>query len=115
MDLVQEQLTSVSNKVDALHQVIEQLDHKLTTTLSQQESHQSLRSGAIIRESALHTSPSLSHKDVLTEDNSFDSREQHGEKSITPEIQIQRLTAQLTAAYNRIAALEEQLIAQRVH
>jgi len=33
---------------------------------------------------------------------------QSGEKELTPEIQIQRLTAQLTAAYNRIAALEEQ-------
>jgi len=28
--------------------------------------------------------------------------------------QIQRLTAQLTAAYNRIAALEEQLLSQRL-
>lgn len=115
MDPMQEQLTLVSSKVDALHQVIEQLDHKLTTTLSKQESHQSPLSGGIINESSLHTSPSLSHKDVLAEDNSFDSREQHGERPITPEIQIQRLTAQLTAAYNRIAALEEQLIAQRVH
>jgi hypothetical protein len=33
---------------------------------------------------------------------------------ITPEIQVQRLTAQLTAAYNRIAALEEQLLSRRV-
>lgn len=115
MDPVQEQLTLVSNKVDTLHQVIEQLDHKLTTTLSQQTSHQNSLSGAIINESSLHTSPSMSHKDVLVENNSFDSREQQGEKSITPEIQIQRLTAQLTAAYNRIAALEEQLLAQRVH
>jgi len=28
---------------------------------------------------------------------------------------VQRLTAQLTAAYNRIAALEEQLLARRIH
>ncbi len=34
---------------------------------------------------------------------------------IAPEAQVQRLTAQLTAAYNRIAALEEQLLAQRLH
>lgn len=115
MNPVQEQLTHVSNKVDALHQVIEQLDHKLTTTLSQQQSRPSSLPGAIINESSLHTSPSMSHKDVLTEDNSFESREQQGEKPITPEIQIQRLTAQLTAAYNRIAALEEQLLSQRVH
>ena len=40
---------------------------------------------------------------------------QSGEKIISPEIQIQRLTAQLTAAYNRIAALEEQLLRERIH
>lgn len=33
---------------------------------------------------------------------------------LAPEAQIQRLSAQLTAAYNRIAALEEQLLAQRL-
>lgn len=33
---------------------------------------------------------------------------------IAPEAQVQRLTAQLTAAYNRIAALEEQLLSQRM-
>lgn len=35
------------------------------------------------------------------------------EQQLSPEFQIQRLTAQLTAAYNRIAALEEQLLAKR--
>lgn len=35
------------------------------------------------------------------------------EQDLSPQIQIQRLTAQLTAAYNRIAALEEQLLAKR--
>jgi hypothetical protein len=37
------------------------------------------------------------------------------EPNITADLQVQRLTAQLTAAYNRIAALEEQLLAQRTH
>lgn len=116
MDPVREQLTVVGSKVDALQQVIEQLDHKLTTTLSQQNCQpHSQMSGAIINESSLHTSPSMSHKDVLVESTTFGTGDQPGEKPITPEIQIQRLTAQLTAAYNRIAALEEQLLAQRVH
>jgi len=115
MDPVQEQLTTVSSKVDALHQVIEHLDHKLTTTLAQQDSYSSPFAGATINESALYTDPGMSHKDVLEESNSFNSKDQQGDKAITPEIQIQRLTAQLTAAYNRIAALEEQLLSQRVH
>lgn len=35
-------------------------------------------------------------------------------QDLAPEVQVQRLSAQLTAAYNRIAALEEQLLAQRL-
>jgi hypothetical protein len=42
-----------------------------------------------------------------------DNRQQIREQDLSPQIQIQRLTAQLTAAYNRIAALEEQLLAKR--
>jgi hypothetical protein len=41
-----------------------------------------------------------------------DNRQQIREQDLSPQIQIQRLTAQLTAAYNRIAALEEQLLAK---
>lgn len=35
------------------------------------------------------------------------------EQDLAPQFQIQRLTAQLTAAHNRIAALEEQLLTKR--
>ncbi|MEA5419530.1 hypothetical protein VB712_09865 [Spirulina sp. CCNP1310] len=58
----------------------------------------------------------LSHKDVLPDTQ---RRREHipdynmAEQSLSPELQVRRLTAQVTAAYNRIAALEEQLLAQR--
>jgi hypothetical protein len=56
----------------------------------------------------------LIHQDVLT-DNATTSYPQQ-EIMLSPHSQIQRLTAQLTVAYSRIAALEEQLLAkQRVH
>lgn len=42
-----------------------------------------------------------------------ENRQQIREQDLAPQIQIQRLTAQLTVAYNRIAALEEQLLAKR--
>jgi hypothetical protein len=58
---------------------------------------------------------SMEHKDVLVDSNNFDPGGQSPERQLSPEIQIQRLTAQLTAAYSRIAALEEQLISRRVH
>ena len=57
----------------------------------------------------------LEHKDVLVDNDYLNLEKQGAEKDLSPEIQIQRLTAQLTAAYNRIAALEEQLLAQRTH
>jgi len=56
----------------------------------------------------------MERKDVLIDGIYLDMNRQGGD-NITPEIQIQRLTAQLTAAYNRIAALEEQLIRERIH
>ena len=53
-------------------------------------------------------------KDVLPDDEQVTSRPPSANgKALSPEGQIQRLTAQLTAAYNRIAALEEQLMARR--
>jgi hypothetical protein len=57
----------------------------------------------------------LEHKDVLVDDVYLDGTLEAGDKQLTPDIQIQRLTAQLTAAYNRIAALEEQLLLKRIN
>jgi hypothetical protein len=56
----------------------------------------------------------LIHQDVLVDNEASSYR--HQETMLSPQSQIQRLTAQLTVAYSRIAALEEQLLArQRVH
>ena len=58
----------------------------------------------------------MSHKDILLDDNSNSTNPMSSsEQELSPDIQIRRLTAQLTAAYNRIAALEEQLLSSRVH
>ena len=58
----------------------------------------------------------MEHKDILLDGNGGESNaNQKGEQELSPDIQIRRLTAQLTAAYNRIAALEEQLLACRIH
>ncbi len=56
----------------------------------------------------------LIHQDVLVDNEASSYRQQ--DTMLSPQSQIQRLTAQLTVAYSRIAALEEQLLArQRVH
>lgn len=123
MEPLQKQVIALSNKVDALHQVVDQLSDKMSDALSEcrltaLQENNPLGMNGTERSSAQSYStfkPAMEHKDVLVDGNGLDTHRQTGEKELSPEIQIQRLTAQLTAAYNRIAALEEQLIAQRIH
>ena len=56
----------------------------------------------------------MAHKDVLVDVRFPETEQQSGDRLLSPEVQVQRLTAQLTAAYNRIAALEEQLLSKRM-
>jgi hypothetical protein len=56
----------------------------------------------------------IAQQDILIDSSGVEiSHHQIKEQDLAPQVQIQRLTAQLTAAYNRIAALEEQLLAKR--
>lgn len=124
MEPLQKQVITLSHKVDALYQVIEQLNRKVSEALSDSRngSLETLENDRAIADAVRYQtkiqnsfSQTLEHKDVLADNTCIDANPQNSEKQLTPEIQIQRLTAQLTAAYNRIAALEEQLLAQRIH
>ncbi|GAB1541967.1 hypothetical protein NUACC21_46400 [Scytonema sp. NUACC21] len=125
MEPLQKQVLTLSQKLDALYQVIEQLDTKVSQALSDcsiaqaQETRDHFQDNGNDRRYQLKGQISfnseLEHKDVIADGVYSDSNLQGGDKQITPEIQIQRLTAQLTAAYNRIAALEEQLLLKRIH
>jgi uncharacterized coiled-coil protein SlyX len=133
MDLLQDQVSALNMKVDALHKTLEQVESRTAEMLSSVKhlSTQHLEAGSPIqpdmtRPDLLSGRPTyhsyqtqtlidseMEHKDILS-DVTYPDPDSHGsDRGITPEIQIQRLTAQLTAAYNRIAALEEQLIAKR--
>ncbi|MFB2972993.1 hypothetical protein ACE1CD_28870 [Aerosakkonema sp. BLCC-F183] len=123
MESIRNQVVAVNNKVDALYQMVEDLSKQLSEVLSQTRQ----TSGALADTSSWKLNDirysyrsnkvdaALAHKDVLADTGYVDTGSHNREKELAPEIQIQRLTAQLTAAYNRIAALEEQLLAQRVH
>ncbi|MBE9037800.1 hypothetical protein [aff. Roholtiella sp. LEGE 12411] len=124
MEPLQKQILTVSHKLDALYQVIEQLEIKVSQALSecslaktqQGDNYQeSSEAGRYSLKGHISSKSDLEHKDVLTDGIYPDLSRQAGDKNLTPEIQIQRLTAQLTAAYNRIAALEEQLMRERIH
>ncbi|AFZ42632.1 hypothetical protein PCC7418_0398 [Halothece sp. PCC 7418] len=124
MDRLETHIITLEQKIDRLYAVVEHLTNRLDESLqlpqgTNQESHP-----AIVEESPAETSDShhrgisamMGHKDVLQDDDTNTSRTTASDgEEVSPEIQIRRLNTQLTAAYNRIAALEEQLLAQRIH
>lgn len=124
MEPLQKQILTLSYKLDALYQMIEQLDNKVAQALSDRSldrTHQTkdnyvenTEAGRFQLRGHISLNSELEHKDVLIDGIYLDTNLQAGDKNITPEIQTQRLTAQLTAAYNRIAALEEQLLLKRI-
>ncbi|NET59474.1 MAG: hypothetical protein F6K47_26020 [Symploca sp. SIO2E6] len=125
MDAVQEQIITLTQKVDVLYQMIDQLSQNVLESLSEirratvdESDHSDIEPGFRV---GVHRNPSLlesvmDHKDVLRDSNIHStSYQQNSESNLSAELQVQRLTAQLTAAYNRIAALEEQLLSRRIN
>jgi regulator of replication initiation timing len=121
MESVQKQVIVLSAKIDALHQVVDQLHQKVAELLENAAAPATpakLNEGGhppFLSHSRALLENSMEHKDVLADATHLDSAYQSGSKQLAPEVQIQRLTAQLTAAYNRIADLEEHLLSQRIH
>lgn len=124
MDSAQKQIIALSHKIDALYQITDQLSVKVSESLSEirQIPKANNQAPSMTNTSPYsYQSPSLmgsvmEHKDILVDnDNDWTNSHQNSEKGISADIQVQRLTAQLTAAYNRIAALEEQLLSRRIH
>ncbi|BAZ42123.1 hypothetical protein NIES4101_80910 [Calothrix sp. NIES-4101] len=123
MEPLEQQVLTLSTKVDALYQVIQQLEHKVSQVLSTTHAdngnkRESLldsgETGSYQLKGHISFNAEFEHKDVLVDGIYLDTSIQGGDKHLTAEVQIQRLTAQLTAAYNRIAALEEQLLLKRI-
>lgn len=120
METMQAQINTLNGKIDSLHHLVDQMGTSLAQVIAEvkfastpgmgRSSNGMGRSGY-----SYHSDPSMEHKDVLVDNTNPEATGHSGERALSPEVQIQRLTAQLTAAYNRIAALEEQLLAQRIH
>ena len=134
MNKIERELTEINDKVDTLYQMVESLTIQITslslekqrensppaippqTNLTQANFTQTnLKSNIDYRRDFASQQPELpliQHKDILQDNTDTWQRHQelNIELGISPEIQLRRLTAQLTAAYNRIAALEDQLL-----
>lgn len=125
MEQLQHQVLSLSDKLDELYEAVEQLDSKISQALAEcnlakayqgADPDQKVSDGSNYElKDSIGFNSELEHKDVLVDDIYLDGNLEGGDKHLTPDIQIQRLTAQLTAAYNRIAALEEQLLLKRIN
>ncbi len=125
MDTLEKQLLALQEKVDALYQIIEQLNVRFLAAIDTGKVKLAPETKETVNINySKYSNPwyqsygdsSMEHKDVLKDHRSGESSSPaSGQQAMSTELQIQRLTAQLTAAYNRIAALEEQLVARRVH
>jgi hypothetical protein len=149
MESLQQQISTLSQKVDLVYEVLDRLSHNISEdrgspTVSDEEtsvkhsrnhdratrfdSVMSMRRNPDVqnyRQSYPASSNSngyrhdasdwaIAQQDILIDSSGVEvTHHQIKEQDLSPQIQIQRLTAQLTAAYNRIAALEEQLLAKR--
>ncbi|MDA0674545.1 MAG: hypothetical protein O3C67_12680 [Cyanobacteria bacterium] len=120
MEPIHEQVTTLTQKVDALHLLIDQINARISDILARSQFEDGMTGHGPHAVPLTHSNSAILsdsgqiHKDVLMDSTYITPDRSGAEKSLSPEVQIQRLTAQLTAAYNRIAALEEQLLASRV-
>ncbi len=139
MDGLQNHIITLEKKIDQLYAIVEYLSHCIGETLPDSEmvSDQSAAKrweldSQLINERSQEDNTAVNkpfpnthhrgfnammeHKDILLDDKNYvpKTTTPHGEE-VSSEIQIRRLHTQLTAAYERIAALEEQLLAQRIH
>ncbi|MBD2103660.1 hypothetical protein [Leptolyngbya sp. FACHB-261] len=122
---LKQQIEALSSEVEALEAVIDRLPLRVAEILRAREASQSQReteqkpaqqsqvSNRRPQSRVAPSQPSAEHKDVLVDEIASSRYSTIREQDLAPELQLQRLTAQLTSAYQRIAALEAQLLAQQ--
>jgi len=107
MEIIQEQVILLREQVALLETVIRSLPAQIMESVLE---HQGVAAHSV--------HPSTRHFHAENQgfllDETLQHRQPNSNYDLPLEGQIQRLTAQLTAAYNRIAALEEQLLSQRL-
>jgi hypothetical protein len=111
MKPVEQQIEVLTSKVDKVYQILDRLHQHLLIDGDIAEETASVNT-FYPRSEVPKSAAWLIHQDVLL-DGDYQSSYQRTETTMSPQSQIQRLTAQLTVAYNRIAALEEQLLSKQ--
>ncbi|AFY38868.1 hypothetical protein Lepto7376_2597 [[Leptolyngbya] sp. PCC 7376] len=114
---VHNHVLELKRQLDHLYQTVEQLQDSVPTNgevsideltqLMPQLSNETLGLEMNVGNNNFH------HKDILFDETALLEGHPVDDKAMTPDIQIKRLTAQLTVAYKRIAQLEEQLLSRQ--
>ena len=123
-DTMKTEISQLGLKVDQLFPAIEELTRLVSNTLAEVGSSPTRTASTGERIGTLNGYDSsyshhhvleefMDHKDILIDSEGTELYAKKSDRVLPPELQIQRLTAQLTAAYNRIAALEDQLLSRR--
>jgi hypothetical protein len=123
MNLMQEKISELDFKINELQHIVQELIQQMNILTSFpdkniQEKTESLSNLKDINPSSIiddeYSDLNMEHKDILVGGNSWQYHSyRYKQMGMTAEVEIRRLTAQLTAAYNRIAALEEQLLSKK--
>ena len=125
MSSIHGQIRELKEKVEVLYESLERLNSQISTIVAERQQYPDHGTNLVPTREQMVPYPSPRHssfssvmenKNVLIDDETkADSPYVNYEPQLSAEIQVRRLTAQLTAAYNRIAVLEEQLLACRIH
>ncbi len=129
MEILKMQVDSLTRKVDLIYAMIEEMNVKLSLELNTRsmQNYQARISDNFMTEYLITEEDELADNlpDNYPHGYRRDNRVRGAERTLgnsidadqelAADLQLQRLTAQLTAAYNRIAALEEQLLSARIN
>jgi hypothetical protein len=115
---VQTYINELKQQLDLLYLLVEQMQQGLSpdSALKQTDLINKMTSAVDPAVFALDWrigGESCQHKDVVS-DQSMALEGHPMNEHVSPELQVKRLTAQLTVAYKRIAQLEEQLLSRQI-
>lgn len=135
MEILKMQVDSLTRKVDMIYAMVEEINAKLSLELNTRsmQNYQARISDNFMTE-YLMVEDELEDDLPVNYPGSYPGSYPHYQREsrvkgterivgnsldtdqeLAGDLQLQRLTAQLTAAYNRIAALEEQLLSARIN
>jgi predicted nucleic acid-binding Zn-ribbon protein len=122
MDSMYQKIVELNSKVENLQEIVAQMSKQIVVLSSRQDEKygSTVESSSSLNDmipnpdtSNEYADLNMVHKDILVGGNSWQYNSyRYQQMGMSSDVQIRRLTAQLTAAYNRIAALEEQLLSK---